>query len=320
MLFGSTFIKEVDMRIVFLLTVILVVIVSVAAAADPTVTPSAEEQVLFDDFNYTATDDPALSGNGWIVRTVEGWPGTPGAIWREENVTFVDDADEEGNRLMQMTSSADGENTYQTQVCQGRKFYEGTYASRVHFSDDPATGPDGDNIVQTFYLISPQKEAMDPDYSELDFEYLPNGGWGVRDSVLHTTTWETFQLEPWIADNATDADETSYDGWHTLVVQIFDGEANYFVDGEPFATHDDKFYPEVPMSINYNLWFINGGQINDKELREYVEHVDWTYFAGNVALSPEEVETNVAALREDAVTFTDSVPEWEPPLESPCNF
>jgi hypothetical protein len=314
------------MRALFLGAALTLLILSVTLAADPTATPASNQQVLFDDFNYSAPDDPALSANGWIVRTVDGWPGVPGAVWRAENVSFVDDPDDKvsedsaGNRLMQMTSSADGENTYQTQVCQGRKFYEGTYASRVHWSDTPATGPDGDNIVQTFYLISPQKAAMDPDYSELDFEYLPNGGWGTPDHVLSTTTWETFQLDPWIADNASDSDEKSFDGWHTLVVQIAYGETHYFVDGEPFATHGDKYYPEVPMSMNYNLWFIDGGQINSSELRDYVEQVDWAYFAADVALTPEEVDAQVNALRDQDVAFTDSVPEWTPPLESPCNF
>jgi len=36
-------------------------------------------------------------------------------------------------------------------------------------------GPDGDQIVETFYTISQMDE---PSYSEADFEYLPNGGWG----------------------------------------------------------------------------------------------------------------------------------------------
>jgi hypothetical protein len=310
------------MRLFLLVAIIVLVILSPVLAADPTATPStdADEQVLFDDFNYTAPDDPALSDNGWIVRTVDGWPGVPGAVWRDSNVAFVDDPDNDGNRLMQMTSSVEDGVTYQTQVCQGRKFYEGTYASRVHWTDEPSVGPDGDNIVQTFYLISPQKADMDPDYSELDFEYLPNGGWGVRDSVLSTTTWETFQLDPWIADNASDSDESSFGGWHTLVVQIMDGETHYFVDGEPFAVHEGKYYPEVPMSINYNLWFINGGQIRSNEDRAYVEQVDWMYFAGNVALTPEAVEARVADMRDNEVTHTDSVPEWEPALESPCNF
>src|SRR5690349_15923505 len=101
------------MRSLFLGAALTLLCLSIALAADPTATPAINQDMLFDDFNYTAADDPALSDNGWIVRTVDGWPGVPGAIWRAENVSFVDDPDDHGgngsesNRLMQMTSSAD---------------------------------------------------------------------------------------------------------------------------------------------------------------------------------------------------------------------
>jgi glycosyl hydrolase family 16 len=287
---------------------------------DVTPTAAPEAHVLFDDFNYSAQDDPALSDNGWIVRTADGWPGVPGAIWRAEDVTFADDPDTEGNRLVQMTSSVENGKTYQTQVCQQRKFYAGTYATRLHFSDAPAAGPDGDNVVETFYLISPQKYDMDPDYSELDFEYLPNGGWGVPNHVFSMTTWETFQLDPWIADNASDSHNDSYEGWHTLVLQIVYGEATYYVDGKMVSQHGGKYYPEVPMSINYNLWFINGGQLPSTKARDYGEQVDWAYFVADIPLTPDEIESQVANFRDKSVTFTDSVPDWTPRLESPCNF
>lgn len=281
---------------------------------------SEDAEVLFDDFNYTATDDEALAENGWVVRVGEGWPGVPGALWLEENVTFLADPDDENNQLVQMTSSTDGEVTTQTQICQQRKFLEGTFATRVRFSDDPVSGPDGDSIVQTFYLISPQEFDMDPLYSELDFEYLPNGGWGFNDNVFFGTTWETFQLEPWIADNRSAIEESSFDGWHTLVLQIADGEASYYIDGELLGTHDGKFYPEVPMSLNYNLWFVRDALVRSDEPRSYAEQIDWVYVANNEVVSPEDVEAEVAALREEEVTFTDTIPALDPPLETPCNF
>lgn len=278
---------------------------------------SDEAAILFDDFNYTAHDDPQLSENGWIVRAGEGWPGVEGAIWRAENVSFLDD--EEGNRLLQMASSTDGSETYQTQICHQRKYYEGTYAARVRFSDAPAFGEDGDQIVQTFYLISPQEYDLDPMYSELDYEYLPNGGWGMPENTFFMTTWETFRLDPWLADNhSTDIEST--EGWHTLVIQIADGDITYFVDGEATAEHGSRFYPEVPMSINFNLWFIQGGQLDSDEMREYIEQIDWVFFAAETVLSPEEVLAQVEDFRAEDVTFSDSVPEWETPLVSPCNF
>lgn len=306
------------MRFFVLLLVSLFVIGGVFAQ-DATSEPTAG-QVMFDDFNYTAPDDPALTENGWVVRAGDGWPGVPGAVWRAENVAFVADPDVEGNTLMQMTSSTNSDETYQTQVCHQRKYLEGTFATRVRFSDEPQTGPDGDNIVQTFYMISPQEFDMDPMYSELDFEYLPNGGWGEPRHIFHFTTWETFQLDPWIADNASDSVMDTFDGWHTLVLQIADGETHYFVDGEETASHSGKYYPEVPMSLNYNLWFIDGGQINSSEWREYVEQIDWIYASAGEVVAPEDVDQRVADLRAEEVSFTDTVTSPDPALETPCNF
>src|SRR5438128_483306 len=77
-----------------------------------TITDAAGSAVLFDDFNYTAPDDPTLSDHGWIVRTGGGWPGIPDAVWRTENVAFVADPNTNGNQLMQMTSSTNDGETY----------------------------------------------------------------------------------------------------------------------------------------------------------------------------------------------------------------
>ncbi len=69
--------------------------------------------------------------------------------------------------------------------------------------------------------ISPLKAPMDLDYSELDFEYLPNGGWGIDGPTLYATTWETFSPEPnWKKDNVFKTTNGSQAGWHTLVKQV----------------------------------------------------------------------------------------------------
>jgi hypothetical protein len=105
--------------------------------------------VLFDDFNYTARTDAALSQRGWSVRTAQGGPGVPGASWPADNVTFptVD-----GQKVAQLRASTDGTagGTTHAEFSQSnRRFFEGTYLARIKFQDTPE-GPDGDHINQTF--------------------------------------------------------------------------------------------------------------------------------------------------------------------------
>src|SRR5687767_641756 len=124
---------------------------------------SESSQILFDDFSYSTHNE--MTANGWVIRSGSGWPGVSGATFRAENISFVDYPDQVGNRLLRMTSSTDGssENTYQTQVCHQRKYHEGTYAARVRLSDVPVSGPDGDQVVETFYTITPYVQPLDPD-------------------------------------------------------------------------------------------------------------------------------------------------------------
>jgi hypothetical protein len=261
-----------------------------------------------------------MAANGWIVRSGSGWPGVSGASFRAENVSFVDYPDPADNRLLRMTSSTDGtpENTYQTQICQQRKYLEGTYAARVRFNDEPVSGPDGDQVVQTFYAITPYIQPLDPDYSEMDYEYLPNGGWGSGDLSLYVTTWETVQIEPWNAVNISNSVQGSLTGWHTLVTQVAGGTVRYFVDGQLLAQHGEKYYPDARMSINFNLWFIQGGLIQSDGVREYEEDVDWVFHEAGTLLMPDEVIEKVNELRNASVTFTDTVP---PGIQtSPCDL
>ena len=280
--------------------------------ATPVVEPSPastpeESQILFDDFSYSTIDE--MASNGWVVREGAGWPGVTGASFRAANVSFVDYPDPADNRLLRMISSTDGtpENTHQTQICHQRKYLEGTYAARLRFSDQPISGTDGDQVVQTFYTITPYEEALDPDYSEMDYEYLPNGGWGGSDLSFYVTTWETVQIEPWNADNTSSSKQGSLAGWHTLVTQVTGGTVRYFVDGKLIAQHGGDYYPDAQMSINFNLWFIDGGLVQAEGLRQYEEDIDWVFHQAGVMLMPDEVIAKVNELRSGSVKFTDTV-------------
>ena len=299
-------------RIVLAIFCILILVgCTSTAVTPPTETPNIssveESQILFDDFSYSKTDE--MTTNGWVVRSGSGWPGVTGATFRAENVSFVDYPDPADNRLLRMTSSTDGtpENTYQTQICHQRKYLEGTYGARVRFSDQPLSGVDGDQVVQTFYTITPYLEPLAPDYSEMDYEYLPNGGWGSGDLTFYVTTWETVQIEPWNADNTSSSIQGSLAGWHTLVTQVTGGTVRYFLDGKLIAQHGGEYFPDAPMSINFNLWFIEGGLIQSEGMRQYEEDIDWVFHEAGAMLMPEEVIAKVNGLRNSAVEFTDTV-------------
>ena len=301
------------MKILFALAVTLIIIAAIISSQ-----AAAPAAILFEDFSYTNKEQ--LKKNGWIIRTEAGWPGVPGATWSENGVSLHKDG---GVQFVRMTSSTEGTGatTTQTQICQQRKYFEGTYAARVRFTDAPVSGPGGDQIVESFYTIAPLKAPMDPDYSELDWEYLPNGGWGIDGPTLYSTTWETFSPEPnWKKDNVFKTANGSQAGWHTLVTQVMNQKVRYFLDGKLFAEHGGEYFPEDTMSINFNLWFIRDAMTKATERRQYHEDIDWVFFQANTALTPEQVEAEVGALRRKSVRARDTVPPKSPALKSPCNF
>ena len=56
----------------------------------------------------------------------------------------------------------------------------------------------------------------------------------------------TVRIEPWLAENASNAAQGSLDGWHTLVAQVTGDTVRYFVDGKLNAQHGGAFYPDAP--------------------------------------------------------------------------
>ncbi|GHF50353.1 hypothetical protein FHX82_003881 [Amycolatopsis bartoniae] len=273
---------------------------------------SASCGVLFDDFHYTGPADPAFGAAGWATRNDVGSPGVAGAHWLTSNISFPTVA---GEPVAQLSATTDGgaAGTTQAELYQNQqRFFEGTYASRVKFSDAPVSGTDGDHINETYFAISPLRYDRDPLYSELDFsEYLPNGGWGGSQAD-YQTSWYTYWNSPsWDGLRTSTAQNRSFDGWHDIVTQVSGGHVKYYLDGVLTADHTtdaqgDPVYPRTSMSIDYNLWFIDtAGHTNGTST--YAEQVDWTYYAGNQVLTPAAAVAQAATYRNTGTAHVDTV-------------
>ena len=277
--------------------------------------------VFFDDFSHADRD--ALAAAGWSLRTAPGHPGVTGASWRADAISLVDDPARQGNRLLRLAARTDGtpEGTVQAQLCHARKLLEGTYAARVRFSDAPVEGADGDPVVQTFYAVAPLRHDFDPEFSEIDWEYLPNGGWGSERTRLYAISWQTVRFEPWQAHNSAHEAFGSHGGWRTLVMQVAGGKARHFLDGKRLIEHSGRNVPVVPMAIAFNLWFSPAGLLPASAVpRVYEQDVDWVFHARGRTLSPAQVEAEVKSLRQRGAALVDTVPAADPPLASRCDF
>ncbi len=284
--------------------------------------------VFFDDMLYA--DTAAFHRNHWLIRGQSGHPGIKGARWGEAGIRFLT-ADETGQSpgILQLTAQTNGEGagTQQVQVCHQRKYKFGTYAARVWFSEAPDFGPDGDEVVQTFYAISPLEAPMHPDYSEADFEYLPNGGWGHPSApALWAASWETFRPDPWLQVNESSRKAGVRSGWHDLLLTISTEGLRYYVDGELYASHSAAVVPEVWMSVNFSLWFIapgadgNSGPLASREPRQYRQLVDWVLQVPDQQLTQAEVQQQVQQFRQQGRRFIDNVPVQLPPAVTDCTL
>lgn len=282
---------------------------------------AAAPQYFFDDFSYP--DTAAMFQQGWTPRSAAGHPGIPGSRWAPEGLSVVD-----GKLRLKGTTDGTGAGTTQVQVCHQRKYLAGTYAARIRFSDQPVSGADGDPVIQTFYAVSPLKHDFDPEFSELDWEYLANGGWGSDKTRIYGITWQTVRLDPWLAFNQQHEEFGALGApgkdWHTLVMQVADGRTHWFIDGRKIDEHGGRNYPVVPMSINFNLWFSPNGPLPQGAAggapRVYEQDVDWVFHVKDTVLSPAQVEAQVGRWRAGGVARLDQVPAAQPALESRCDF
>ena len=256
------------------------------------------QSVFFDDFNYTSSSDPTLLNFGWAPRSGGGGPGI--GTWDPTHITFIPDPADSTNELMQMAATTGGtaSTTVQTEILTPFQFLHGTFAARVKFADAPQSGPDGDQLYQTFFTISPYKSRP---YSEIDFEYLPNGYGSVTTPHFFFTLWQTTHK------NVSTNIAASYAGWHTLLVDDADGvHTHFYVDGVLVYTAS-VYYPAALMAIDFNQWFPTGSLVNSSTPRTWLEQIDWVYLAKDTLLTTAQVESNVASYRAQGIVRLNTV-------------
>lgn len=282
------------------------------------------QQRLFDDFHYDSVNQ--LSSNGWQVRTWQGGPGLSNGQWSTDNVRFVTDAQGETSMRLLARTNIGGTNIQNNQALSGQsvqaevarseqEYKNGTWAARMYFNDAPSAGPDGDTVIQTFFGLTDYIELTEP-YSEIDFEYLPNGGWwtGSEEPAM----WSgTYRIVDWSdpANHGVTKTVGSLQGWHTLVMNVTDGHISFYIDGEFQTEFSGDVAPDYPMYLMFQIWFSNDcfdsacqrrGYLNSQQSREYWEDVDWVYFEKDAQLSTADVEQTVQCFRNNDTAFVDT--------------
>ncbi|WP_159400994.1 glycoside hydrolase family 16 protein [Streptomyces sp. NRRL B-24484] len=275
-----------------------------AAATSASPTPTGPPGTLFDNFHYTGPTDPALTAHGWEIRSGEGGPGIKDT-WSGAGASFPDDATAQGKRTLQLQASTDGtqKGTKQAEIqSTGAKLFNGTYAARVYLSDKPASGKNGDHVVQSYFPISPQDDSAN--YSELDYEYMTNGGWGTPGPQLDTTSW--FKADP--PDRVTKPHKQRLGGWHIMMVTSLNGKATYSMDGKELFTSSGKYVPREKMDVHFSNWFIDllpslGGQ------RTWNLKINWFYYKDAEAVSYADVQKTVDGFYTAGTDFVDTLPK-----------
>lgn len=269
---------------------------------------------FFDDFAYVNAQDSRLLANGWDLSQRGCCPGAGG--FKADLISF---RQQDGRPIMALdleSSGVAGSHQQSELISREQKFFTGTYAARVRFSDQPVVGPKlaGDFPVQTFYSITPYYGDMNRQYSELDFEYLPNGGWGTPTGQpkMWLTSWDTYQAEPWIKDGKSDALPASFDGWQLLLIQVTPASdpeqpswVRYYLDGQLVASHNGSYFPVTPMFLSFNHWWISAD--SSPEYRLWRQEVDWVYYAEDQRLNTGEVLQRVDSLRRANIHARDTV-------------
>ncbi|MEV7521322.1 glycoside hydrolase family 16 protein [Streptomyces sp. NPDC091371] len=266
-------------------------------------TPTGPPGTMFDNFQYNGPADPALASHGWEVRSGEGGPGIKDT-WNTAGASFPSDTTAQGGKVLQLQSTTDGtqQGTKQVEVhSTATNLFQGTFAARVYFSDKPASGRGGDHVVQTFFPISPSDASAN--YSELDFEYLPNGGWGSVGPRLDNVTW--FKADP--PDRVHNTLKQRLEGWHTLMITAMNGKVVYSLDGKEVFSSSGKYVAREKMDIHFSNWFID--LTSGSGPRTWNMKVNWFYYKADEAVSQADVQKTVDGFYAAGTNHVNTLPK-----------
>jgi hypothetical protein len=275
-----------------------------AACSAPARAQSTAE--FFDDFAQKDLD--ALRASGWVLREGSGHPGLPGARFSAAQLAL-----DGGLLTLRLDTDGTPANTTLAQLCGARKFLIGTTSARVRLRDSPGSR---DPIVQAFFLAGPLRHDYDPDFSEVDFEYLPHGGWGSPDTRLYGVSWQTVRVQPFQPFNQASQLPGSFDGWQLLTVQVEATRTRHYVNGRLLGEHTGRNVPAKPMAISFNHWLSAGAVAGAP--RAYTFEVDWVLHQAGRTLAPEAMQARAEQLRQQGVARHDTVPDAG--LTSECNL
>ena len=272
------------------------------SAPSPAAAPVVPAQTVFDDFHYSGPDDPALLAHGWEPRTGPGGPGISDT-WSTSGVSFPSEASAQGGQVLQLQAGTDGTSasTHQAELESTKaEFFNGTYAARIYFANQPTSGPNGDHINESFYPIS--ADGKSPLYSELDNEYMPNGGWGAPGPAFDTTSWYSAVTD----DRVTRRSHQSLQGWHTMMITAEDGVVTYSMDGKTLFSSTGKYIPRESMDVDFSDWFIDLPFVGQ---RTWDMQVNWFYYKADQAVSLKNVQKAVAGFYQAGTHYINTVPK-----------
>ncbi len=261
--------------------------------------------LFFDDFSQP--DAAALQASGWVLRAGTGHPGLAGSRFDPALITL-----DAGLLRLTLHSDGTGAGTVQPQLCGARKFLLGTTSARIRLTDPAVRDP----VVQSFYLAGPLRFDFDPEFSEVDFEYLPHGGWGSPATRLYGVSWQTVRLDPWVAHNSAGQAMGSHAGWQVLTVQVEPTRVRHFINGKLLNEASGRNLPVLPMAISFSHWLAAGAVPG--AAREHAFEVDWVLHVAGPVQTPAAMQARVKQLRAQGVARRDTVPD--PGLASECNL